>query len=220
MFSETTSASDHELNSIFHLLDELDRHLFHRRRRLHTYVPRFDLEEFSNSYVLMGEVPGLQRDDLSVIATDNHSLEVHGKTQRTEVRESNKEPDEKLAVSKDVDILKKVKDSKTIESVDQHGTNCDVGSSDENPRTVDASTVEKQREDKKLATEESPKRLISERVLGEFHRSFSFAKPIITSGVTATVHDGVLKVVVPKGPAPKEKAVPVTYMGNIGYAGW
>ena len=121
MFSRSTGASDHEFNSIFHLLDELDRHLFHRRRLLHTYVPRFDLEEFSNSYVLTGEVPGLQRSDLSLIATDNHSLEIHGQTPRAEVRESSKEPEEDVTVSKNVDTLNEAKDSLIIERSRQHG---------------------------------------------------------------------------------------------------
>ena len=68
-----------------------------------------------------------------------------------------------------------------------------MGRRDEKLQNEEASDItKKQKENKRLASEETSKRLISERAPGEFHRTFSFAKPIKTSEVTATVHHGVV----------------------------
>ena len=195
----------HESSPVWRLLDELDRQISHRRHFIHTYSPRFDLEEIEDSYVLYGELPGVSQNNLHIIATDNHTLEISGKVERF--------PGEDLGLNTE-DHPKKSKVSLKQDTAAQpmevaHGKSENVVSKETDGRDGNAEKADK------LAL--APKRLLSERLLGEFHRSFSFPKPIESAGVAATMKNGILKVVVPKGPAPNERKVPVQWQ-DIFYA--
>lgn len=80
-----------------------------------------------------------------------------------------------------------------------------VESSTEKPRAEgEAAKVEKPAEKREqprcrvTKREEWPKRLLSERSVGEFARSFSFPAGIDHDAVTASLQHGVLRIVVPK----------------------
>lgn len=45
------------------------------------YAPRFDLREWEHYYELIGELPGADREDLSVFMADPHQLVVHGRVE-------------------------------------------------------------------------------------------------------------------------------------------
>lgn len=195
------SSQDHEFSSAVRFLDEFDRHFSHRHRFIHTWIPRFDLEEYSKNYILFGEVPGLHIKDLSITATDAHNLEITGKTLREVIEEGKKttaKQDSNGDNSKDIDHM----------SVSEEAILPEIG------------VAESKQSETKSSQVVPVKRLISERLVGDFHRSFSFAKPIETSKIVATICDGVLKVVVPKGPVMEEKTIPITRIGSIAYAGW
>lgn len=179
----------HVADPIAHLIDEIDRHFSHRLHFMHTFVPRFDLEELETSYVLYGELPGALQKDLSIVATDNHTLEVSGKTEKF----SDEAPTAKGDGGQHGKVLK---------GDSEHGT--------DDAAATGLSEESKNFPKGKVATA-FPKRLLSERHVGEFHRSFNFPKPIEAAGVVASMKNGVLRVVVPKGPAPKEKKVPVRW---------
>ncbi|KAH8598376.1 heat shock protein-like protein 30 [Bisporella sp. PMI_857] len=190
----TSPNSSHEFSPIFRLIDQIDRHFSHSHRFVHTYTPRFDLEELKDSYVLYGELPGALQKDLTIIATDNHTLEISGKTERY--------PEEGVTPKK------------------QEHQNKDGASAGEDAA---ARSVEIHPESGNLGIAKmsgsQPKCMLSERLVGDFHRSFSFPKPIEPSGVAANMQNGVIRVVVPKGPAPKERNVPVSW-SDIAYAGF
>ncbi|KUJ07818.1 HSP20-like chaperone, partial [Mollisia scopiformis] len=69
------------------LLSELDQPAHKGACRPHrpaeTFTPRFDVTETAESYELYGELPGLNREDLSIEFSDAQSLVIKGKAQRT-----------------------------------------------------------------------------------------------------------------------------------------
>ncbi len=199
-------ARDHEFSPVFRFLDEIDRHFPHRHRFVHTYIPRFDLQEIKDSYVLYGELPGALQKDLTIIATDNHTLEISGHVERLQ----------------DDDTVQKTEDDRDKSEVPpEHDTEAQFvevhHEATESTGSKAAVKGEKSEEGSKMSALQ-PKWLLSERLVGQFHRSFSFAKPIESTGVTAIMKNGILKVVVPKGPAPKETKVPVRWE-DLFYAG-
>ncbi|KAE8443909.1 hypothetical protein EG329_001219 [Mollisiaceae sp. DMI_Dod_QoI] len=68
-----------------------------------------------------------------------------------------------------------------------------------------------------LATPNQPRILLSERLVGDFHRTFAFPLPVVEEGVRASLENGVLSLVVPKKEAGGEerrgRRVPIAH-GN------
>jgi HSP20 family molecular chaperone IbpA len=193
---------DHKFGTMFRFLDEIDRHFSHSHRFLHSYIPRFDLEELEESYILMGELPGALKEDLIINTIDDHTLEISGRTTQRPIDIDARLQGQHLAEketedSKGLKAVKSIPDDLNSESVLHESTS--ITKSDTAKRT--------------------PKRLLSERLTGDFHRSFNFPKPNKSEGVVAAMENGILKVVVPKGPIREERKVPVAWM-NIAYAGW
>ena len=69
------------------------------------------------------------------------------------------------------------------------------------------------RKESKPAAEMKIRYLTRERQRGEFHRFFPFINAINEKEVTASFHNGILHVTVPKGPATKKNDVEIHYGG-------
>ena len=54
------------------------------------------------------------------------------------------------------------------------------------------------------------KSLLEEYVVGDYHRSFTVNEEVDTAGITAELHNGVLKVFLPKAEAARPRKIPVT----------
>ncbi|PUU77778.1 HSP20-like chaperone [Tuber borchii] len=147
-----------------------------------SFSPRFDVRETANEYIVEGELPGVpDKSDISVEFTDKGNLIVKGRVDRSRT-------------------------TPTVEDVpDEDDWMGIVESSTEKPRAEgEAAKVEKPAEKREqprcrvTKREEWPKRLLSERSVGEFARSFSFPAGIDHGAVTASLQHGVLRIVVPK----------------------
>ncbi|EKG18584.1 Heat shock protein Hsp20 [Macrophomina phaseolina MS6] len=54
---------------------------------------------------------------------------------------------------------------------------------------------------------DQPKYWVTERAIGEFHRSFSFPGRVDQDNVKASLKDGILTIIVPKAQAPKARRI-------------
>jgi HSP20 family protein len=179
---------DTNFNPILHYIDEIDRHFSYHHRLMNCFIPRFDLEEDDRSYYLYGEVAGAKACDIAIEPQDSHVLEISGSVHRQGTG----------AV---------------------HGTpRAEEVQSDENKHHSSAPTDTSKSESKKNHHQRENKVLISERLVGTFHRTFSFPKAVDEGAIKASLKDGLLKLQIPKmeefRPAEKAPRVPVIADGS------
>lgn len=155
------------------------------------FAPRFDLKEVKDSYILEGELPGVEQKDISIEFTDEHTLVVSGQTEH--YREEGTRPKELESGNKDQQQLKDAPHKVTVE---------DEGAGDKSNENQE---VVKQTEEKKSEPEHTY--WVSERTSGSFTRSFSFPARVDQDGVKANLKNGILTVVVPKAPAPASRRI-------------
>jgi HSP20 family molecular chaperone IbpA len=176
----------------------LDEELSHAAtsRPLRTYQPRFDVREEKEAYHLQGELPGIAPKDLTIEFKDENTLVISGKTVR-ESKTSNADQTEAAATEPTPDTASETASaykSPTVE--DEEFVDVGEGAGEKAP-----ATEEKGKQVEKPATKSQQpanKYWVSERSVGEFHRTFNFPGRINQEAVTANLKDGILNLVVPK----------------------
>jgi HSP20 family protein len=190
-------ARQNDFAPLFSLLDDLTNGEVTRRQsnskqnQERFFAPRFDLKENKDTYVLEGELPGIDQKDISIEFSDEHSLVVSGSSEvkREEgARPKQIEGGEKIAI-------KDAPHKATVE--DEGATPSDAAASSESTEVVRA-------DDK---TEPDHTYWVSERVSGSFTRSFSFPQRVNQDGVKASLKNGILSIVVPKAAAPESRRI-------------
>jgi HSP20 family protein len=154
------------------------------------FSPSFDVREDKDAYVLEGELPGMKREDVRIEFRDDQTVTVKG--HREYRREEGRRPG---MVEEGAD---KEEGGKTIEN----------GSAAANNATESKEVTQTNTGGKEVELAQSmPKHTywVSERSTGEFSRSFSFPNRVDQDKVTASLKDGVLRLVLPKV-AKKERA--------------
>lgn len=58
------------------------------------FSPKFDVKETETTYVLQGELPGVDKKDINIEFTDPQTVRIHGKVERSEDKEI-EEPNDK-----------------------------------------------------------------------------------------------------------------------------
>jgi HSP20 family molecular chaperone IbpA len=159
-------------SSLFRLLDDFDRYVAQGTgTSISAFTPKFDVAEHAKEYVLQGELPGVSPENVEIEFTDDHTLLVRGRSERTHTEG-------------DPSLLEAPAEQKKIEGAD--------GDKKE-------TTVTKGKEGKKEGEEKSkPRYWLSERSYGEFSRSFNLPAGIDQDNVKAKFKDGVLTITVPK----------------------
>jgi len=166
--------------------------------------PKFDVKENKDNYELLGELPGIQQQDISIEFTDPHTLSIRGRTEET--REEGTKPTAILEGDKQ-------EPAKITEGGEQP-TYQKASVEDENtaakPEAAEAEKQEAQKEqpEQENATEQVTYWL-SERSVGEFSRSFNFPDRVDTDHVTASLKNGILSIIVPKAAPPQAKRITV-----------
>lgn len=156
--------------------------------------PHFDMEEDESSYYLVGELPGASAQDISIEASghDDRTLTISGSMSRT------LHPGKQTWIGPGV-----------VDGVQRGvgGTNVPVeilgngnGYPDQDLHEGDTAEVkEKEDVNTKKSTKVGGRRvLLSERLTGDFHRTFNFPSSIVEEGVKASTENGLLFLVVPK----------------------
>jgi len=152
-----------------------------------SFSPKFDVKETKDAYELHGEFPGIEQKDINIEWTDARTLSIHGRHE--EVKEQGQRP------------------QGFIEGEAKEGKK------DKQPRVEDEGEGEKQ-VTKKGSQEVAkggaePKYWVSERSVGEFHRSFAFPAPVDQDAVKANLKNGILSILVPKSKKPQPRKVQI-----------
>lgn len=203
-------AAEPNFSGLFRLIDDWDRHVQQQAggsvargagRHLPLITPKFDLKETETAYELHGELPGIEKDRVNIEFSDDQTIVIRGSIERSHTSSSG-----------------------TTAEGNENG-NVNVGTGDDADKQAHKPTVEDAPEDgnKNKSVEKSGsgevqqqqqpapkyKYWVSERSFGEFQRSFSFPGRIDTEGVSASLNNGVLTVVVPKAKKHESRRVTI-----------
>jgi len=170
---------------------------------IHTFQPRFDVREEKDSFKLNGELPGVEQKDISIDFVDPDTLVIRGRSVRRESKvavaaDQNNKAAEK-AIEATSDTASETGSAYQKPSVEEDFV--DVPSENGTPASTTVTETEKPTAEKKQVEKpkaEPIKYLVSERAVGEFNRSFTFPGHVDQEGVTASLKNGILSVVVPK----------------------
>jgi HSP20 family protein len=210
---------DKDFSPILHYIDEFDRHFSRRHRFMTCFIPRFDLEEDAHNYYLYGDIPGANVNDITVEAHDNHTLVIYGKTVRP--GPAPREDDEGKGKGDTEFVKVMVEDHEHAQetgstdhkpavpissSEDQQAAVSPVGPSFPPPPTQPEQSMHPHHQRHSTYTgntgsqhlQSEHRILLSERLVGDFHRTFAFPQPVVEEGVRASMENGVLSLVVPK----------------------
>jgi len=169
---------------MFRIMDEYDRMARDISREasqsLRGFQPKFDVKETKESYELHGELPGVEQKDIEITWQDGNTLAISGHVEhRVERKKGFVEGEEPKSKQPTVEDEK--------EGAEKEGA--------EKEETAVAATGSKELQKK---PEDEGRYWITERSVGEYHRSFSFPSPVDHDNVKATLKNGVLTVIVPK----------------------
>lgn len=169
-----------DFSPLFRLLDDYD---VHRSARDNTsvrgFAPRFDVRESKDAYHLDGDLPGLSQEQVDIEFSDPQTLVIKGRVER------------------------EYHDSSDTGAAHAEGSN--------KQETGESSTaVSKTSDNKQVSKDKHGHRFwVSERSVGEFHRSFSFPTRVDQDNVKASLKNGVLSITVPKATAPTGKKITI-----------
>jgi HSP20 family molecular chaperone IbpA len=176
-----------EFAPIFRLLDDYDAHRSSSSRSIPSFQPRFDVREFKEYYELHGELPGVEQKDINIEFSDAHTISISGRS----VRES--------TTGNRSDRVSEIKDNGSRQPTVED-------ESDEKGQKGQEVAVSNN-ETKVSKKGDGPKFWVSERTVGEFHRSFNFPVRVDEDAVKATMRNGVLNIKVPKSSQTKGRRI-------------
>ena len=178
-----------EFTSLFRLLDDYDVHRSGRggtqthTSNIRAFRPRFDVREVKDSYELHGELPGIEQKDVNIEFVDPNTMVITGRVER-DVSSSGSSGAPPAADGKDK-------------------------RKDEGKKAATAAAAAGGKNGDAIADESAAEHTywVSERSVGEFHRSFSFPQRVDQDGVSASLKNGILSVTVPKMAAPVARKI-------------
>ncbi|KAH8424378.1 Hsp20/alpha crystallin family protein [Aspergillus melleus] len=85
----------------------------------------------------------------------------------------------------------------------------EAGEGDNEPAQGESTEVAQTGQKQVSKSENKPRFWVSERSVGEFHRTFSFPSHVDQERVKASLKNGILSVIVPKAAAPSSKKITV-----------
>lgn len=181
------------------LLSELDQPQIKacgsRHIKSQTFTPRFDVTEVAQAYELYGELPGIERKDISINFTDAQTLIIKGKTERAS----------SMIQADDIAKSESTRDSETTSDKTHNATVEDEYDEADIPLSTPGSTTTAiesdaaaEQQNKGEAHTSKPRFWVAERRAGSFIRSFSFSQRVEHDSVKATLKNGILYIVVPK----------------------
>ncbi|KAK0614014.1 30 kDa heat shock protein [Immersiella caudata] len=181
-------------SSLFRMLDDFDRYaqsgMGESAGSLRSFNPKFDIAEHEKDYVLQGELPGVQPENVVIEFTDPQTLVIrgHAKHERTE-------GDPSMAPKK-------------IEAGKEQGK-IDSGEAKQSETAVTEQKEGDKKVEKKEDAKPKAKYWLSERSYGEFSRVFSFPAAVDQDGVQAKLEHGVLNITVPKAEKKGNKKIEI-----------
>ncbi|KAJ9144875.1 Heat shock protein 30 [Coniochaeta hoffmannii] len=208
LFPRNFYGADATFTPLFRLLDEFDNYRTDvqgtngaggrkgtRGLSVRTFNPKFDVRETENTYELHGELPGIDRENITIEFTEPQTIVVSGHVERS--YQSGTPP------------------SGYLEGTKMSGAITEGGEQKSHKATVEEESGEKAKEQgavsKKEEQQQQPKEKywVSERSVGEFSRTFSFPTRVDQDNVTASLENGVLNISVPKAKKHESRRISV-----------
>ena len=199
----------HDVAPLFSLFDdtfnEIQRASLQSRKQ---WNPRFDVKETKDTYTVDAEVPGVEQENLSIEFTDEHTLTVKGRSERSV--EKGKKPEVEAASTPAA-----VEDGAATPSSEKSQSHQPTVEDEEPANTsaaqetaeVAAPAPAAQEPAKTPEPKDTTQYWYSERRTGEFSRSFKFPSRVDQEAVKASLKNGVLSIVVPKAAAPESRRI-------------
>lgn len=186
---------------LFRLLDDYDVHRSGRggngtslSSSIRAFQPKFDVREVKDAYELQGELPGINQKDVAIEFVDPHTLVIKGRVER-EHHEGSDSTQGRITEADQSSSYHKA-------SVEEEGTSSESkqeGSGSDNKQVAQS--------DQQSGNQAKPRYWVTERSVGEFHRSFTFPTRVDQDNVKASMKNGILNIVVPKAAAPTTKRI-------------
>lgn len=208
-------------------------HNFAHHLSTHNYYPCFDIEEHEHTYEIYGDLPGVEQASLEIATLDGHTIEISGSTAPRGLDEPKVlEKDESGSAQEGISRADSVPVTHNTPSAPPtlaaaHAEQLAAKEKEFNSKPAPAAEVDKASDGGELtrthcmhgqkgatpAKETKTRYLTRERQRGKFHRFFTFINSIKEKEVTASFHNGVLHVRVPKGPAGEKNHVEIHHGG-------
>jgi len=191
-----------EFAPMFRLFDEYDRQAFsdldRQFKSVRSFTPKFDVKETKTAYELHGELPGIEQKDVTIEWTDNNTLTISGRHEH--VREEGQRPQ---------GFVEAPDEQKKLENKHQPSVEDEQAESSTHVAKQDGNKDVAKQSAKEVGKKEEPetKYWVSERSVGEFHRSFAFPARVDQDAVKASLKNGILSVVVPKAAKPQSRRI-------------
>lgn len=175
---------------LFRLLDDFDsyqnannnhQHHHHHGGIMKSFQPKFDVKEVADAYELHGELPGTDQKDVEIEFTDNQTIHIKGRTERSFT--SGTPPAGFVEAPKAKEAITNTSHKVTVEEEGAEAT--------ATPSSEVTKAQEKPKEPKSTYW-------VSERSVGEFSRSFTFPARVDQDAVRASMKNGILSIIIPK----------------------
>lgn len=180
--------NDQGFGPLFRFIEDFDTYQTGQGRsgsrgHLPTFQPKFDVRETKDAYELHGELPGMNKKDVNIEFSDPQTMVIRGRIERS--------------------YSEGTPPTGAIEGRQGGGA---ITQGEEERRRSHQPTVEDEGAEKaggqvepaSKKPKDGAKYWVSERSIGEFARSFNFPSHVNQEGVSASLKDGILNVVVPK----------------------
>ncbi|MCJ1412896.1 hypothetical protein MMC19_006996 [Ptychographa xylographoides] len=184
------------------------------------FQPRFDVREEQGAYLLNGELPGIDQKDVSIEFVDPQTLVIKGRTERQyessspgaaaiEGASTGKQP--QITESGEGENGQHQYHKATVE--DESGESTTTAATDgEGQATPSTTTADHEQQivsQSRKPAEPKYRFWVSERSVGEFHRTFSFPGRVDQDAVKASLRNGILSVVIPKAVAKEGRKIAI-----------
>ena len=195
----------HDVEPLFRVMDEFSNHAFRSipsqvSRR--AFQPRFNVKETKADFQLEGEMPGIDQKDVNIEFVDPQTMTIKARSEHYSSR-SNTPTLEGKAESRKIEAA----ESSTNGDEAKHSRQTTVEAEGaEKVVTPPSSASENQVAPRRTVTPEE-RYWVSERSIGEFHRSFNFPTRVDQDHVKASMKNGILSIIVPKITDPVSKKI-------------
>jgi len=202
IFSSPSSSST--FSPLFRLLDDYDTYARqtprHIARAEKTFVPKFDVKELPDRFELHGELAGINQRDVTIEFTDPQTMSIRGRTERTYTAGT---PPATIEAGAQAPAIT---EGETATTKASHQATVE-----EEGAPSGAVAAQEAAQPEKVQKKEPEERFwVSERSIGSFARSFTFPGRIDQDGVTASMKNGILSVVVPKAKKHESRKIEIS----------
>jgi HSP20 family molecular chaperone IbpA len=180
-----------------------------------TFHPKFDVRETEEAYELHGELPGLERENISIEFPEHQTIVISGSVERNYASDSNKDnaaPEE--PTSPKTEETRRNSHQATVED-DPEDESTPASSRASSPwmdvaKPVTRVGAEETTQTSTQTPKDQSKYWLRERSVGRFSRTITFPARIDEDNATAVLRNGILSITVPKAKVSTPTRIQIT----------